>query len=205
MKALSKKPASKEGNKHMKIVIFGPPGAGKGTQAKRLEQEYNFKQLSTGDMLRAEIAAESELGERVKSILDAGELVSDDIMVQMIANRIRQTDCAEGFILDGFPRTLEQAKALDKMLENKGTHIDHVLVLTVDEDALFTRIAKRAEETGGARSDDNEDILRDRLNVYRNQTAPILPYYDETKNVHRIDGMQSINTVATEIDKALGL
>jgi adenylate kinase len=187
----------------MRLIIFGPPGAGKGTQAKRLEAKFGYKQLSTGDMLRAEIAAETDLGQKVKSILDAGQLVSDDIMVDMIKGRVAQDDCAKGFVLDGFPRTLGQAEALQSMLEEAGADIDAVLVLTVDEEALIARIQKRAEETGGARSDDNEDVLRDRLAVYKNQTAPVLPFYNERGKLVEINGMEDMDAVSAAIESAL--
>ncbi len=145
----------------MNLIIFGPPGAGKGTQAGILETKYGLKQLSTGDMLRGEIASDSDLGRKVKDILACGDLVSDDIMVDMISNRIEREDCAKGFILDGFPRTTAQAEALDDMLSKKDKKIDHVLLLVVDEDALLERIRTRIAESGeDARADDNEETLK---------------------------------------------
>lgn len=187
----------------MKAIIFGPPGAGKGTQAVRLETERGLKQLSTGDMLRAEIASGSPLGQKVETVLAEGNLVSDDIMVEMIAGRIEHDDCKQGFVLDGFPRTLPQAEALEKMLDAKGASIETVLVLTVDEEALFERIAQRAAETGGERADDSPEVLKDRLGVYHAQTAPVLPFYKERGLIREIDGMQSIEDVAAAIDAAL--
>ena len=189
----------------MNLIIFGPPGAGKGTQAGLIELNYGLKQLSTGDMLRAEIASESELGLKVKDLIAAGHLVSDDIMVDMIAHRIEQDDCKKGFILDGFPRTVAQAKALDHMLASKGKKIDHVIVLVVDETALIKRIQSRIAQSGeNARADDNEDVLKNRLQVYNEQTAPILPYYDLKNLLYKIDGMQPIEVVSSEIDSLLG-
>lgn len=189
----------------MNLIIFGPPGAGKGTQAGLLEQRYGYKQLSTGDMLRSEIASESELGLKVKDILARGELVSDDIMLAMISKRIEQPDCEKGFVLDGFPRTVAQAEGLDAVLTEHGTQINHVLVLEVDEDALLARIRTRIAQSGeNARSDDNEDTLKKRLGVYHEQTAPVLPYYEGHNLIRRIDGMQAIEDVTAEIDTILG-
>ena len=188
----------------MNIILFGAPGAGKGTQAERIVAERGMVQLSTGDMLRAAIAAGSDLGMRAKEIMDRGELVSDDIIVGMIDARMDQDDCAKGVILDGFPRTVAQAKALDEMLAGKGLALDHVIEIKVDENALFARIENRAAETGGARSDDNAETLRKRLVVYHENTAPLLPYYQEKGVLRSVDGMASIEDVATQIDNLLG-
>ncbi len=187
----------------MHLIMFGPPGAGKGTQAKRIQDNLQLKQLSTGDMLRGEVASESKLGLRLKSIMDAGELVSDDIIIELIANCITEPECEKGFILDGFPRTVAQAKALDDMLKNMARKIDHVIVLNVDDEELVQRVIKRAEESGAARSDDNEETVRHRLEVYNEQTAPLLPYYEAQGLIRSVDGMASIDSVSSEIETIL--
>ncbi|MEK9745705.1 MAG: adenylate kinase [Candidatus Puniceispirillum sp.] len=188
----------------MNIILFGAPGAGKGTQAERLVAKYRLVQLSTGDMLRAAIAAGTDLGKRAKDIMDRGDLVSDDIIVGMIAARLDDKDCANGVILDGFPRTVAQAEALDKMLASKGLSLDGVIEIRVDEAALFARIENRAAETGGARSDDNADTLRKRLAVYHENTAPLLPYYRDKGVLKSVDGMATIDEVAAQIESILG-
>lgn len=191
----------------MNLILFGPPGAGKGTQAKILEDRYGLKQLSTGDMLRAEVAAGSPLGKKVKAILDAGHLVSDDIMIEMISSRIDQPDCAKGFILDGFPRTVPQAQALDEMLERKKKALHHIFVLEVDEGILTerqrTRVAEMKAKGQEIRSDDNEETLKKRLNVYREQTAPVLPYYESNGRLRRVDGMAAVGDVTAAITSVL--
>lgn len=191
----------------MNIILLGPPGAGKGTQAKKLEEKYGLKQLSTGDMLRAEIAAGSELGLKAKSIMDSGHLISDDIIIGMIENRIEQDDCAKGVIFDGFPRTVPQAEALDKMLAAKGHSLKSVIHLVVDEEALVGRLNNRIAEMKAAgqeiRGDDNEDTLRERLKVFRDQTAPIIPYYKGKNMLAEVDGMGSIDGVEAQIDAIL--
>ena len=187
----------------MNIILFGPPGAGKGTQAEKLVTERGMVQLSTGDMLRAAIAAGTELGLRAKEIIDRGDLVSDDIMVGMINDRMSQDDCHSGVILDGFPRTVAQAEALDAMFAEKEINLAHVIEIKVDEDALFARIEKRASETGGERSDDNAEVLAKRLKVYHDNTAPVLPYYEGKGLLKTVDGMNSIEDVAHEISNIL--
>lgn len=191
----------------MHLILIGPPGAGKGTQAKILEQEYGLKQLSTGDMLRAEIAAGSDLGKKAQAIMDAGNLVSDEIMVDMIASRIEQPDCAKGVIFDGFPRTVDQAEALDAMLADKGKPLDAVIQMVVDEEELVNRLKTRIQQTIDAgqpvRADDNEETFRKRLGVYRAQTAPILPYYEAADLLHKVDGMKPIDFVTQEIKAIL--
>ena len=187
----------------MNIILFGAPGAGKGTQSQRVVTTRGMVQLSTGDMLRAAIESGSELGKRAEEIIDRGELVSDEIIVGMIDARIDQDDCAKGVILDGFPRTIAQAVALDDMLRGKGLALDHVIEIKVDEDALFARIEARAAESGGARSDDNAKTLRKRLAVYHENTAPLLPYYREKGVLRSVDGMTSIEDVAAQIDNLL--
>ncbi len=190
----------------MNLILIGPPGAGKGTQAQILEAEYGLKQLSTGDMLRAQIAAGTELGKKAKEVMDAGNLVPDDVMIGMIADCIDAPECAKGVIFDGFPRTVEQAKALDKMLAEKGKPLHVVIQFVVDEEELVNRLQTRIQQTIDAgkelRGDDNVETFKKRLGVYRDQTAPILPYYEQTGLLRKVDGMQPIDFVTTEI-KAL--
>ena len=214
----------------MIVILLGPPGSGKGTQAKRIQQTHGLVQLSTGDMLRAETDSDTEFGRRVKAIMDSGQLVPDEIMIEMIDRRITQPDCRTGFILDGFPRTVPQAEALDAMLARRGLKLDHVILLDVDEAVLVERLSGRftCGECGASyhdrynrprhdgicngcgsteftrRADDRPEAVRARFDVYRRQTAPILPYYSARGILRRVDGMADIDTVTRQIDKILG-
>jgi adenylate kinase len=185
------------------LILFGPPAAGKGTQAKRLVDERGMVQLSTGDMLRAAIASGSPLGKRVKGIMDRGELVSDAIVVALIEERLPETEAAGGAIFDGFPRTVAQAEALDAMLTGRGSRIDVVVRLRVNEHELLERIAKRFSEQG--RADDNPATYAVRLKAYNDQTAPLLPYYAAQDKLFEVDGMGTVEVVAAEIDHALSI
>jgi adenylate kinase len=185
----------------MNIILFGPPAAGKGTQAKRLVTTRGMVQLSTGDMLRAAIKAESELGLKVKDILATGGLVSDDIVIDLIKENLPAAEAAGGAIFDGFPRTVAQAEALDAMLGERGAKIDKVVRLKVDEQALVTRIENRFAEEG--RSDDNPEAYKVRLAAYNAQTAPLLPYYAAQGKLYEIDGMGAVEDVAARIEGAL--
>ena len=186
----------------MIIILFGPPGAGKGTQAQSLVDKYNLKQLSTGDMLREAITEGSELGKKASSIMDRGELVSDDIILSMIKDKLR-TSGSDGFIFDGFPRNLEQAKALDKILHELKLRLDLVIEIVVNDEVLINRIENRAKESKNARSDDNEEVLKNRLNIYHESTEMIKPYYLEQKKLIKIDGMRSIEQVSSDIEGQL--
>ena len=183
----------------MIIILFGLPGAGKGTQAERLVDKHNLMQLSTGDMLRDAIARGSDLGIKAKAIMDRGELVSDEIIISMISDKI-QGNKGRGFIFDGFPRNLEQAKALDVMLEKLSLSLDLVIEIVVKDDVLINRIEKRVRESQHARSDDNEEVLKNRLNVYHQSTEKIKPYYMAQKKLVKIDGIRSIEQVSNEIE-----
>jgi len=184
----------------MNLILLGPPGCGKGTQAQILQERFGAVQLSTGDMLRAAVKAGTALGQQAEAIMNAGKLVPDELIVSMIAERIGEPDCRNGFILDGFPRTVAQAEALDAMLEEKCLKLDHVIELEVDEAALFARIEGRAAVSGGApRADDNPETLKKRLGVYHEQTAPILPYYRDTGRLASVDGMQNIDEVTVQL------
>ena len=191
----------------MNVILLGPPGAGKGTQAKKLETKYGLKQLSTGDMLRAEIAAGSELGTQAKEIIDRGDLVSDEIIIGMIASRSSQDDCKNGVIFDGFPRTVAQAEALENMLSEKGQSIAAVLHLVVDEEALVGRLENRITQMKAEgqelRSDDNPETLRKRVQIFQKQTAPIIPYFENKDMLTSIDGMKTIEEVEAQIDLAI--
>ena len=213
----------------MILILFGPPGAGKGTQAKRIEEGRSLIKLSTGEMLRAAVAARSALGRKAESIMAAGKLVPDELMIAMISERIDQPDCAHGFILDGFPRTVAQAEALDAMFAEKGLTLDHVIAMEVDEETLIERLAGRyncaecgagyhdtfqsprsegvCDQCGGTRfsrrADDNEATVRSRFAAYRRDTAPVLPYYRAKNILKTVDGMASIDDVTRQIDAIL--
>lgn len=185
----------------MNLVLFGPPAAGKGTQAKRLVKERGLIQLSTGDMLRAARASGTELGQKVAGIMDRGDLVSDEIVVALIEEQLDTHPKAKGFIFDGFPRTVEQAKALDEALEKRGHAVDRVIRLRVEDKALMERITKRFEEEG--RKDDNPESFAIRLGNYNKQTAPLLPYYAAQGKLSEVDGMADIETVSSSINRVL--
>lgn len=185
----------------MNLILFGPPAAGKGTQAKRLVSERGFIQLSTGDMLRAARASGSELGQRVAKIMDEGGLVSDQIVCDLIDEQLNSNQGAPGFIFDGFPRTVVQADALDKLLESRGEQVDRVIRILVDDDKLLSRVTKRFEEQG--RKDDNPETFSKRLEKYYEDTAPLVPIYAERGVLTEVDGMGEIDQVAAEIDTAL--
>ena len=214
----------------MNLILMGPPGAGKGTQAKRLEDGRGLIQLSTGDMLRATVESGSEVGQQAKAIMERGELVSDEIMIAMIRDRIQQPDCENGFILDGFPRTAAQAEALDEMLTKMDVRLDHVIEMKVDDGILVDRISGRfsctdcgtgyhdrfqkpqkegvCDSCGGTeftrRKDDNAETVASRLKAYHAQTAPLLPYYKEQGALKSVDGMADIDEVTRQIEAVLG-
>ncbi len=192
----------------MRIILLGPPGAGKGTQAVRLVERLGIPQLSTGDMLRAAVAAGTPVGLKAKIVMDRGELVSDDIVVGIIADRIEEADAKKGFILDGFPRTVAQAEAFDAMLAQKSLGLDAVIEFRVNEDELVDRIVKRAKETEArgeqVRKDDNPEVFKTRLEAYRSQTAPLSAYYERKGMLKTVDGMKPIDDVTESVKEILG-
>ena len=188
----------------MRLILLGPPGVGKGTQAKILVEQLGIPQLSTGDILRQAIANKTPLGVQAKAIVDRGDLVSDEIVNGIVSERIDQPDCVNGFILDGFPRTIPQADALGAMLTGKGLKLDAVIEITADADTLVSRVATRAKETGGARADDDAQVVRKRLDVYRELTEPLVAYYKGKGMLKTVDGMRPVNEVTAAIRHALG-
>ena len=191
----------------MRLILLGPPGAGKGTQAQRLVERHGIPQLSTGDMLRAAVKAETDVGKRAKAVMDAGELVSDDIVNAIVSERIDAPDCANGFILDGYPRTLAQADSVEAMLRAKGIGLDIAIELGVDDKALVGRIVKRAEEAQAAgqpvRKDDNPVVFEERLREYYKKTAPLIGYYHAKGLLKVVDGMDDMDSVTMQIERLL--
>jgi adenylate kinase len=191
----------------MRLILLGPPGAGKGTQAQRLVEKHGIVQLSTGDMLRAAVAAGTPVGLKAKSIMEAGQLVPDDVVVAIISDRIGQPDASKGFVLDGFPRTVPQAEALDRLLADRGLTLDAVIELKVDQGILIKRIENRVAEMTArgekVRSDDKPEVLKGRLEAYRAQTAPLAGYYDARGILKGVDGMAPMDEVTAAIDGIL--
>ena len=191
----------------MRLILLGPPGAGKGTQATRLVQKYGIVQLSTGDMLRAAVSAGTPIGLKAKAVMESGALVSDEIVIGIIKDRIAEPDAAKGFILDGFPRTVAQAEALDQLLASQKLKLDAVLELRVDQDALVGRIVQRAAEAKAAgqpvRKDDDPEVFKTRLAAYNRDTAAVTPHYEKQGQLTIIDGMQPIDAVTGAINAAL--
>jgi adenylate kinase len=192
----------------VRLILLGPPGAGKGTQAQRLVEKHHIPQLSTGDMLRAAVSAKTPIGIKAKDVMDSGGLVSDEIVVGIIKDRIAESDAKNGFILDGFPRTVAQAEALDTMLKAEGLKLDAVIELVVDQNALVHRIVKRAEEAKAAgqpvRKDDDPEVFKTRLEAYNRDTAVVAPYYEKVGKLTKIDGMQAMDQVSAAIAGVLG-
>jgi len=184
-----------------RLLLLGPPGAGKGTQATRLAERYGIPQISTGDMLRAAVAAGTELGRRARALMERGELVPDDLVIGVAAARLAQDDAAEGFVLDGFPRTVAQAEALRSLLDRSGLQLERCVAMAVDEGAIVRRLLLRARVEG--RKDDNEATIRERMRVYREQTAPLIAYYRTQGILAEVDGMGSVDEVARRIEEAL--
>ncbi|MGA7116712.1 MAG: adenylate kinase [Hyphomicrobium sp.] len=191
----------------MNLILLGPPGAGKGTQAQLLADKHGLVQLSTGDMLRAAVKAGSEIGKKAEAVMKSGGLVSDEIVIGIIADRIEQPDCAKGFILDGFPRTLKQADALGSLLTSKGKDLDAVVEIKVDDTILVSRIENRARETlaagGTVRADDNAEALKTRLMAYYRETSPLVGYYYAYRKLQTVDGMAPIAEVSAQIEAVL--
>jgi adenylate kinase len=186
----------------MRLVLFGPPGAGKGTQAVRIAEHYGIPHISTGDIFRANVKGDTELGREAKSYMDRGELVPDEVVNNMVADRLGQADCGNGFLLDGYPRTVAQAETLDAFLESDGTPLDAVVSLEVPEDELFERLLKRAEEEG--REDDTPEVVRNRLKVYTAETAPLESWYRERGVLRPVDGVGAVDEVTARVREALG-
>jgi adenylate kinase len=191
----------------VRLILLGPPGAGKGTQAARLVEKYGIPQLSTGDMLRAAVAAGTPVGLKAKAVMESGGLVSDEIVVGIIRDRIAEPDAKKGFILDGFPRTVAQAEALDVMLASEHLKLDAVIELVVDQDALVHRIVNRAAEAKAAgqpvRKDDDPEVFKTRLEAYNRDTAIVAPYYEKAGKLTKIDGMQPVDAVSAALARVL--
>jgi adenylate kinase len=187
----------------MRLMLLGPPGAGKGTQAGRLVAKHEIVQLSTGEMLRAAAAAGTPVGTRAKAIMDRGDLVPDDVMIEIIDQRLDHPDTTSGFILDGFPRTVAQAEALEWLLDEKGLALDAVVEIGVDDEILQSRIENRIQETGGARADDSVETLKKRLAVYHSQTAPVADYYRKKGVLKTVDGMGTMDEVSKAIERLI--